>query len=154
MKTSVDIKCCKECSLPEGEVKFYSVSHRTCIECSRGKARQRYKADIKDSRRRSRLASRKYRITHREEISVRERAQRCLAKMKELARAAVARALADGTLVRPERCEDCNRRRKHLAAHHFSYAYKYHLVVEWLCYECHQKADSKRRAAERCGIAA
>lgn len=140
-------KYCKECNLPEGSVRFYSSSHKVCVDCSRRKARERYHADIKPSRRSSRLASRKYRANHREEISARERT---LSKAKKLARAAVAKALAEGKLVKPARCEDCDRRRKHLEAHHFSYAYRYHLVVEWLCYECHQKADAKRRQHEKC----
>ena len=54
------------------------------------------------------------------------------------ARDAVYRALKDGTLVKPEKCEDCEKSLP-LHGHHESYAQDQWLIVNWLCKKCHRK---------------
>lgn len=51
---------------------------------------------------------------------------------------AVARALRNGTLVKPETCQRCPKKGR-LEAHHEDYEKP--LEVEWLCRRCHKKAD-------------
>lgn len=50
---------------------------------------------------------------------------------------AVKTALRNGTLVKPDSCEDCGTGEKRLSGHHESYAEEDWLVVEWLCTKCH-----------------
>jgi hypothetical protein len=49
------------------------------------------------------------------------------------------RALRDGTLVRPDVCERCERLAK-ITGHHLNYHEP--LRVEWLCSTCHAKAHA------------
>lgn len=51
------------------------------------------------------------------------------------AHALVTRAIKEGRLVRPQRCEKCGKRRK-TVAHHEDYSKP--LEVKWLCYSCHR----------------
>jgi len=48
---------------------------------------------------------------------------------------AVYRAIKDGTITKPDRCERCGRDRTILQAHHEDYEKP--LEVEWLCVSCH-----------------
>lgn len=48
----------------------------------------------------------------------------------------VLRALKNGELVRPQRCESCKKEGK-VFAHHWSYEKEHQLDVKWLCYDCH-----------------
>lgn len=52
------------------------------------------------------------------------------------ARQAVRRALKAGTLVKPDRCSECNEKRA-ILAHHEDYDQP--LQVIWLCYTCHPR---------------
>ncbi len=45
-----------------------------------------------------------------------------------------------GNIVKPARCEECNKKHK-LTAHHEDYNKP--LDVEWLCYECHGRLSWK-----------
>ncbi len=47
---------------------------------------------------------------------------------------AVRDAIKDGVLIRPDKCEACNRKRK-VVAHHPDYLKP--LEVEWVCRKCH-----------------
>jgi len=59
------------------------------------------------------------------------------------ARDAVYRALKDGRLVKPERCERCGEIKHNLQGHHKSYEKDRWLEVEWLCIKCHRIADKE-----------
>ncbi len=64
----------------------------------------------------------------------------------ERARSQVERAIASGTLTRPEHCESCGRAPKRsdrhgLDAHHVTYSRP--LDVTWLCASCHQRAHPR-----------
>jgi hypothetical protein len=69
-------------------------------------------------------------------------------KRKEwAARATVARALRDGRLVRPKRCQECHKPspdssngRSTIQAHHHK-GYDLPLDVQWLCVKCHRPKD-------------
>jgi hypothetical protein len=58
------------------------------------------------------------------------------------AHGAVAKAIAAGKLARPDRCEDCRRRRT-TQAHHESYIREMWLEVEWLCHACHAQRHDR-----------
>lgn len=66
-------------------------------------------------------------------------------KDRPFARAAVARALAVGTLQRPADCERCGA--PGVQAHHDDYSKQ--LDVRWFCLRCHQQADRARRQREQ-----
>jgi hypothetical protein len=54
---------------------------------------------------------------------------------KSSAHGAVARAIAKGKLVRPDRCDECGMESKRIIGHHEDYSKP--LDVEWLCPKCH-----------------
>lgn len=56
------------------------------------------------------------------------------------ARQKVYQALKSGRLVKPERCPNCNERRK-LVGHHEDYDYPFR--VTWLCYSCNPRKRSQ-----------
>lgn len=60
--------------------------------------------------------------------------------------AAVAKALADGTLVRPLTCSKCSRVTK-LDAHHENYNKP--LKIRWLCVACHRERHAQLRRMGR-----
>jgi hypothetical protein len=69
----------------------------------------------------------KYANEHKEELKIMARA-----------RSAVYRAISNGTLQRPDRCEWCSTSCKPEAAHR---DYSKPLEVVWLCKPCHSKWD-------------
>ena len=71
-------------------------------------------------------------------------------QQRQRARKLVTAAIAAGTLVRPERCEQCGARpersnRAPLDAHHVTYSRP--LDVTWLCASCHRLAHPRRPPA-------
>ena len=64
------------------------------------------------------------------------------------ARDAVYRALKDGTLTKPVKCQHCGEER-YLEGHHHSYKEEHWLDVEWLCKPCHNVADKEAEGAHR-----
>jgi hypothetical protein len=59
---------------------------------------------------------------------------------------AVERAIAAGTLVRPDTCSQCGCRGK-IEAHHFmGYAQQYWLTIVWLCHLCHHAKHPRRQS--------
>lgn len=64
---------------------------------------------------------------------------------RQRARRAVGVALARGILVKPRTCAVCPS--ETVEAHHADYAYP--LAVQWLCKQCHVKADALRRGPVR-----
>lgn len=65
----------------------------------------------------------------------RQRVQQIHRKEDHLARAAVAKALKNGRLEKPDYCERCHVGGDGLHAHHENYAQR--LDVAWLCPDCH-----------------
>lgn len=60
------------------------------------------------------------------------------------AHSAVARALASGLLVKPDRCEcGCGQRGKLKAHHHLGY--RHPLAVTWRTEACHRREENARR---------
>lgn len=55
----------------------------------------------------------------------------------EHAHMVVKRAIANGTLVRPQGCESCPRIHVRILAHHTDYSQP--LKVDWWCEKCHRK---------------
>jgi len=62
---------------------------------------------------------------------------------KWAAHIAVKSAIRSGKLVKAERCENCGADKPE--AHHQSYEESQHLVVQWLCRPCHNKAHDLRK---------
>lgn len=71
--------------------------------------------------------------------------------VQERARAMVRRAVASGSLVRPDRCEQCGAVPKCVLAHHVTYSQP--LDVLWLCPSCHLKAHPRPPRPPRPGSA-
>lgn len=76
----------------------------------------------------------KYRI--RDRLAARKRKKGPAYKARRILHAAVRK----GTIVRPLKCETCDKKIK-LTAHHEDYNKP--LEVEWLCYECHGQRSWK-----------
>lgn len=60
-------------------------------------------------------------------------------RIKMNARTAVAAAIRNGRLKRPDRCSQCGRRSDNIEAHHVDYGKP--LDVEWLCSTCHRSEE-------------
>ena len=98
-------------------------------------------ADPVKRREHSRLYMRKWRAAHPDrdrsgrppEVRIRTDESR----MKDAARAKLARAIKRGEVVRPDECDDCGGvgRSGWMQAHHDDYAKPY--AVRWLCSACH-----------------
>lgn len=67
-------------------------------------------------------------------------ASRVTTSTARVAQSRVARAIKDGKLSRPAKCEECQQDAKIEAAHH---DYAHPLRVRWLCRSCHVKWDRK-----------
>jgi hypothetical protein len=63
------------------------------------------------------------------------------------AHAAVAAAIDDGALVRPEKCSVCGEPHRRIVAHHDSYDENRRLDVRWLCPSCHGKHHAEHGSA-------
>jgi hypothetical protein len=83
---------------------------------------------FKESGGRNRLAT-----THHQKVKA-ERPELILAWQ------AVASALRDGQMVRPDHCDGCERTVHLVAHHHLGYAPEHRLDVQWLCRKCHKAA--------------
>lgn len=57
---------------------------------------------------------------------------------KGYARDALLREVSKGTIIRPDRCSKCGKKKKRIEAHHPDYSKP--LAVVWLCTRCHGEA--------------
>jgi len=55
------------------------------------------------------------------------------------ARDAVYRALKEGKIIKPDRCQDCGRVTRDIHGHHESYEENRFLEIVWVCRKCHRK---------------
>lgn len=80
-------------------------------------------------------------------IAEQERATRLEGRTRveivSMAQSAVARAVREGALVRPDACERCGGSETRIEGHHPDYHRP--LDVRWLCIPCHAQADARRR---------
>lgn len=120
---------CSRCKKDKPEECFHK-KKKVCINCERILGRQYYRR--KKAREIARLKKYEYRRTEE-------------GRQKYYAHRAVARAIRDGRLERPLRCEVCGRDSLKIEAHHESYAKKDWLKVTWVCKRCHNKLDKERQ---------
>lgn len=86
----------------------------------------------------------KYRVVAADFGLSRQRIEQIVNRDKSAARLKTSAAIQNGKLVRPDRCESCKRKRKHIEAHHDDYAKP--LDVRWLCRKCHGKEGKTYRS--------
>lgn len=93
------------------------------------KYNEEYRQRIKEYKKRFRMANRESHNAYFNEYN---------SKYPERlsARNAVARALKNGFLIKPDLCSKC-KKKKRLVAHHEDYSKPLELI--WLCYICHAK---------------
>jgi transposase-like protein len=63
---------------------------------------------------------------------------------KQKTRRLTSAAIRAGRLVRPSACEECGRQRLEVGviqAAHYNYSPGNHLIVRWLCPQCHSQWD-------------
>lgn len=77
----------------------------------------------------------------RELNSKRSRKYRENNPLKSKARSLVRTALRNGSLIRPDKCSECNKECIP-EAHHYDYSKP--LEVEWLCKQCHENTHHKK----------
>lgn len=126
------MRVCRECHASKPVTEFYANRPmpdgylRTCKDCQRRKARLKRLLDGEVLRERDRQRQRptgnKYRTPE-----------------QQAAHNAVARAIANGDLVRPSVCEICDEHGRRIEAAHFNYTER--LRVRWLCARCHRRWD-------------
>jgi hypothetical protein len=94
----------------------------------------------------------------RAELARTSRRQREQHPDRYAARQAVNRAVAQGSLIRPDQCGRCGRtgpeaggRGRIEGHHHMGYAPEYWLDVLWLCHPCHDLADGVGDAGRKVG---
>lgn len=63
-------------------------------------------------------------------------------RLRTLARVLTWRAIRDGVLVRPVKCDRCKIDTREITAHHIDYTKP--LEVEWLCRECHNGSKKEK----------
>ncbi len=127
----------------------------SCKVCCK-EYRDEYKRNnLMEVRRRDRLAKRgKPKAPSGVPVSARRRQWRESGRRRKpqiAAKNAVRYAISTGLLVRPDRCEMCDKDR-FTEAHHDSYEKARRLVVVWFCKHCHEWTHLKRRE-QRDGIA-
>lgn len=132
---------CRYCGVG---TEFYPYRPRKCKECVKADVHAHRAANIEAARARDRVRARRPEAIAAVTDVVRR--WRALHPGRAAAHCAVHRAIARGTLVRPETCqtEGCGRGRPE--AHHDDYSKP--LEVRWLCKPCHVRADAERRARE------
>lgn len=128
-----------------------------CKECNKERQRKEYHADLKENRKKSRERAQKtyYRNLDKTRERIRknnkiwrkrhpeEKAQERIKYREKYpnrfkANQVVRNAIRNGTLIKPELCEDCDEK-KAIYAHHHSYKRRFWLDVKWLCTICHPK---------------
>lgn len=110
-----------------------------------------------ERRRRNNIAKKKYRASVKGKTTLRAyldspkgKAARAAADDRKVhrfmdrktARVLVYRALQEGKLQKPKRCQRCHRAKPLEAHHHKGYAKEHRLDVQWLCQPCHREVDS------------
>jgi ferredoxin len=95
-----------------------------------------------DTHREAKLKScKEYRSANREAISIKNKEYATKYPERIKAKEAVRRAIEVGILIRPDRCEKCNKIRR-VVGHHESYLEEHWLDVNWWCYSCHKTYHS------------
>ena len=102
-----------------------------CKDCERLQRREQRKNNIETFIRKDR----NYYINNKEKIRLARIAWYKKNKHKQSAHEKVKRALLNGTLIRPSKCEQCENTK--LVAHHEDYSKP--LDVNWLCQTCHMR---------------
>ena len=142
-------KKCKDCLETKPLDDFYRHKKMTdgrlgsCKECVKERVRANRRAlinfyrayDRKRGNRQSKEYHREYYQANRDAIMEKQRKDRAERKEEEyLARSAVGNAIRDGRLLRPDKCEGCD---KTVMPHGHHEDYEQKLEVIWLCPECH-----------------
>lgn len=149
------MKYCSGCETEKQESEFHKHKRskdglQSWCKCCFAEYNQSHKIEIAEQKR-------GYRRTHKAEIveynQTPERQESLLKGQKKhrerypkriKARNTVNHAIRDGILIRPTRCDSCNKG-GNIQAHHESYEEDKWLVVDWLCEECHREADKSRK---------
>ena len=133
-------KKCFKCNETKDLSLFYK--HKQMCDGHLGKCKECTKKDATDHRNANLEKIRQYdldraKLPHRKDL-----ATKCRKKFRKEhplaspAHSMVQRAVRDGKLVKPSKCQNCNKEKK-VYAHHDDY-YK-PLDVKWLCQVCHKK---------------
>ena len=133
------LKVCRFCKQPIEKCPNLNRHRQRAIECQR----KYYSANKDRVCEASRASSKKYRDTHRVEISERRKVHSLkLDPLKLRARELLSYAVRSGKLVRPKKCQKCLKKH-YVQAHHEDYSKP--LDVIWLCISCHGKVHRKIR---------
>jgi hypothetical protein len=139
-------KCCYRCGIEKPLDQYYRCARNAdglaneCKPCDCERQRLRRAKD----RERVNAYNRRYKKANRDASSA--AAQRWKVKNRAAVRAhkKVEKAVREGVLLRPDRCEQCNSEGA-LHGHHHDYAKA--LEVVWLCPLCHRQAHRRERQA-------
>ena len=91
--------------------------------------------------------SKNYRLAHKEKINAVKRIWRTKNRHKTRAHEIVAKAVRDGFLTKPKKCECCPTVGEKLHAHHADYSKP--LSVIWLCNPCHSKLHGVKKSVNK-----
>ena len=137
MKSSMAAeKSCFRCGVSKPRTEFYR--HPKMADGLLGKCKPCHRADVTANRKanleRVRAYDRNRGGRMRDGYGIEHRRAH---PQRMAAHNAVARAVRSGALVKPEACWHCGSKR-HVVAHHSSYAKDMRLAVTWLCQACHK----------------
>lgn len=135
-------KVCFKCKTEKDRSEFYR--HSQMADGLLGKCKTCARADVRANR----LSRHEYYMEYdrkrfKEQPQRKELAAKILRRSRERwphkwkARSAVARAIKDERLFRPERCSKCGTSERRIEAHHDDYSKP--LEVRWLCSLCHKQ---------------
>ena len=87
-----------------------------------------------------RLYSKEWQAQNREKLLAYQRAYYQAHRVQQRAMQKLNYHVNNGDIIKPDRCELCDRKPRRLFAHHADYAHA--LSVKWLCGSCHRLAHS------------
>ncbi len=139
---------CKRCNEEKPETEFYK-NDSTCKVCRRKlvkanrEAKKEYYQEYDKKRYKNDPRVKERHMRYRETPQGKAAVRRARVKweetnaIKKAASTMVGNAVRDGRLTKPDSCEQCGCKPKHLHGHHDDYAKP--LEVRWLCPVCHKK---------------
>lgn len=128
---------CNECNR-ERQRKEYHANLDKARKRSRENAQQTYYRNLDGARERTRMNNKIWRGRHPDKKAQERIEYRKKHPDRFKANQAVRNAIRNGNLIKPELCEDCDKK-KAIYAHHHSYRPPFWLDVKWLCTICHPK---------------
>ena len=142
VKPKRDPKICPKCGGERLFKVYASQSAWICLPCGNASAKE-YRKCNQSWRERDRRYKRSPKGRMNDRLRMRKYRSDPIFLAKEAARAAVHRAVESGILIRPGKCQGCQKACKPQGHHYLGYEWERRFDVIWLCIICHRKDESR-----------